>query len=75
MKINAATARRLESLSLELASEPELAEVAELGQGAQRREARRLLLARSRELAHRAARELAAGLDRVCPGWRRMNHA
>ena len=70
MKINAKTARRLESLCLELASEPELAQVAELATGDQQREARRLLLARAREMARRQARELAAGLDRVWPAWR-----
>lgn len=70
MRINAKTARRLESLCLDMASEAELTQVADLGHGAQVHEARALLLERARELARRAAQDLARGLDHVWPAWR-----
>lgn len=66
---------RLDSLSLELASESELEAVAEhAAQPERRREARALALERSRELARRAAQDLQAFYARprrqyspVCP--------
>ena len=55
---------RLDSLSLELASEPELEMLATLGNPAQHRAARSVLLERARHLAHIAACELQACLAR-----------
>lgn len=69
MRINAKTARRLESLCLDMASEAELTEVAQFAQGDTARRARAVLLERARELARRAAQDLARGLDHVWPGW------
>ena len=58
-------------LDLEFATEAELYAIAERGKDPERsREAWRLLLARSQELALRAAADLRAGLDHVWPGWR-----
>ena len=56
-------------LSLDLATEAELAAIAEGPRGDRQREARALLLDRARRLAADAAAILRAGLDRVWPEW------
>ncbi len=55
---------KLDTLSLEMATEAELGQVAEHGSADQRRETRRLLLERCRRLARIAARELREALQR-----------